>query len=251
MIKTAALTVVIVDDEPDALSLLIRHAATRSELQVVGEARSGIQAVRTIAQTQPSLLLLDVEMPELDGFGVLKELQRRTQPLPSVIFITAYEKYAVRAFEAQALDYLLKPASLQRFNQAIDRCLDSRKGREPDLSRLLEDALQAPPQRLLIRQQGRIVPVPVESIDFVEACGDYVNVWVGKRSFLIERTLTKMEQLLAPRSFVRVHRSTLVNLQRIRELSPMGGGRYLLILQSGQELAVSRSHAHLFRGSVL
>lgn len=251
MSSTSSISVVIADDEPDALSLLRRYVSSRTGLIAVAEARSGREAVRAVDEHAPRLLLLDVEMPELDGFGVLEELQRRGSVLPAVIFITAYDRYAVRAFEAHAIDYLLKPVSKERFDSAVDRFLASRRSSSLDVPRLLEDALQRPPKRLLIRRRGRIVPVPVDSIEWVEAEGDYVNIHLQGRSYLVERTLSRMEDLLKARSFMRIHRSTLVNLQQIRELQPLGSGRYILVLKSGHQLNVSRTYGHLFKVDVL
>ncbi len=243
--------VLIVDDEAPARDLLRRHLGRRRELALVGEAGSGGEAVALVAELAPDLVLLDVEMPETDGFGVLAGLERRGLALPWVIFVTAFERYAVRAFEAQALDYLLKPVTEQRFDRAVDHYLRLRERPAPSVRQLLEDALVRPPERVLVRKMGRIVPVPVDAIDWVEANGDYVTVHAGGGRHLIERTLTEMEKLLAPRRFIRVHRSALVNRSRIAELRPLGSGRYRLLLTDGSELVVSRTYSSQFRGSLL
>ncbi len=243
--------VLIVDDEQPARDLLRRYVEERGDLELAAEASSGEEAVAAAGKLAPDLMLLDVEMPELDGFGVLAELERGRLDLPWVIFVTAFERYAVRAFEAQALDYLLKPVTRRRFDRAIDRYLALADPPAPSVQQLLEDALVQPPQRVLVRTLGRIVPVPVEAIDWVEANGDYVNIHVGGRRHLIERTLTDMEKLLAPRSFLRVHRGALVNQNRIRELRPLGSGRYRLLLTDGSELVVSRTYSSRFRGDLL
>lgn len=250
---TRTLNLVVVEDEAPARRLLRAHVARRSELRLLELAIDGSSGVAAIKRHAPDLVLLDVEMPGLDGFGVLSELRRSSTELPQVVFVTAYNRYAVRAFEVNAVDYLLKPVTHNRFDEAIDRCLTRTK---PGQSRnatqeLLEDALHVPPQRLLVRERGRIVPIPVQALDWIEAEGDYVRLHSGKNSYLIERTLTKMETVLASRGFVRIHRRTLVNLRRIRELKSEGSGRYRVLLEDGTELMASRTYSLRFRGDLL
>jgi two-component system LytT family response regulator len=248
------LRTLIVDDEPPARELMQVHAARRPELRVVGEAEDGLAAVEAIRQLAPDLVLLDVEMPSLDGFAVLDEVDRQGLPLPRVIYVTAFDRYAVRAFDVNAVDYLLKPVSEARFNQAIDRCLDAcspSAGSDKDIRRLLEDVLHLPPQRLLVKDRGRIVPIPVSSIDWLEAEGDYIRIHVGRQTHLIEKTFTRMEELLAPRGFARIHRSAMINLDRIGELHPEGSGRLRLLLRDGTQLIVSRSYSARFREGLL
>jgi len=241
----------VVDDEAPARGLMESYVTQHAGLELVGSATSGSEALLEIERLQPALVLLDVEMPELDGFQVLEELVDRDAALPKVVFVTAFDRYAVRAFDAQAVDYLMKPVSAERFEQAVERCLEQRDPVSPSVERLLEDALQRPPKRMLIRHQGRIVPVPVESIDWIEAEGDYVRIHLGDHGHLVERTLQAMESLLEPRDFLRIHRSALVNLKRVRELRSAGSGRYRLVLKDGTELFVSRKYSPRFRGELL
>jgi two-component system LytT family response regulator len=254
MPEKVILGTLIVDDEPPARELMLVHVSRRQELRILGEAANGLAAVEAIQRLKPDLVLLDVEMPSLDGFAVLEELDRRGIPMPRIIFVTAFDRYAVRAFEVNAMDYLLKPVGQARFDQAIDRCLAAYAGAgksDEGIRRLLEDVLHLPPQRLLVKERGRIVPIPVSAIDWLEAEGDYIRVHVGNQTHLIEKTFGKMENLLATRGFARIHRSAMVNLDRIRELHPEGSGRLRLLLRDGTELMVSRSYSQRFREGLL
>lgn len=243
--------VVVVDDEPPSRELMKRYVSDRSELELVMEAGSGWDAVAAIEESSPDLVLLDVEMPGLDGFGVLRELEERHLELPSIIFVTAYDRYAVRAFEAHAVDYLMKPVTEERFGQAIQRCLAQHKRRRLAVRALQEDALRSPPQRLLVRHRGRILPVAVDAIDWVQAEGDYVRIHAGDQAFLVERSLTEMLELLQSKGFARIHRGAVVNMDSVRELRPLGSGRYRLELEDGTRLVVSRTYSPRFRDSVL
>ncbi|HEV8630527.1 MAG TPA: LytTR family DNA-binding domain-containing protein [Thermoanaerobaculia bacterium] len=243
--------VLIVDDEAPARELLRRHVAQHPGLTTVGEAASGFEAILAVEEVDPQVVLLDVQMPGVDGFGVLEELERRGVERPLVIFVTAYDRYAVRAFDAHAVDYLLKPVTPERFAEAVRRCLAQTARTAPSLRALEEDMLRRPPQRLLLRDRGRIVPVPVEAVDWVEAAGDYVRVHVKGRGFLLEKTLNEIEGLLALRGFERIHRGTLVNLERVGEIRPLGSGRYSVVLRDGRELVASRSYAARFRDALI
>ena len=254
MSDAVRLTTLIVDDEPLARELMRSHAAKRDELVIVGEAADGPAGVEAIRRLAPDLVLLDVEMPGLDGFGVLDEIDRLGVQVPHVIYVTAFDRYAVRAFEVNAVDYLLKPVSRARFDRAIDRCVERHAAsshRDTDLRRLLEDVLHRPPQRLLVRERGRIVPIAVSSIDWLEADGDYIRIHVGRETHLIEQTFGRMEALLGPRRFARIHRGAMVNLDRVRELHPEGSGRLRVLLADGTQLSVSRSYAQRFREGAL
>jgi len=248
----ASLATLIVDDEPPARGLLRAYAARRPELRLVGEAADGAAALEAIRRFSPDLLLLDIEMPSLDGFAVLEAVSSECLPMPRVIYVTAFDRYAVRAFDVHAVDYLLKPVTEARFNQAIDRFLAARPSTASvDIRRLLEDVLHLPPRRVLVRERGRIIPIPVAAIDWLEAERDYIRIHAGGHTHLVEQTFTRMEALLAPSGFARIHRSAMVNLDRVREFQPEGSGRLRLILRDGTELVVSRSYAARFRGGML
>jgi two-component system LytT family response regulator len=245
----ARVGVVIVDDEPPARDLLRGYAAQRPDVELLGEAEDGVAAVQLIRRVEPDVVLLDVMMPGIDGFEVLAQLEDMPV-LPRVVFVTAYDRHAVRAFEVNAVDYLLKPVTRERFDRAIERCLESPVSR-PELAPFLEDVARLAPQRLLIRDRGRIVLLPVSTVDRLESEGDYVRIHAGGRSYLLEKTLAEMEGILSPRGFVRIHRSAMVNLERVKELFAEGSGRYRLLLLDGTQLMVSRSYSHMFRKPLL
>lgn len=247
MPEDRTLRVVLVDDEPPARDLLRAYVKARSDLELTGEADSGDSAFEVIERAAPDVVLLDVQMPAGDGFSVLERLASRGIELPLVILVTAYDRYAVRAFEVHAVDFLPKPVTRERFDEAIARCRERTWPSVAEVERFLEDALHRPPQRLLVRERRRIVPVPVEAIDWIEADGDYVRVHAGGRSHLLEKTLKELDRLLAPRGFARIHRGAVVNLNRIRELRPLGSARYALLLRDGTRLTVSRSYSEIFR----
>ncbi len=250
MPEERVLSVVIVDDEPPARELLRAYVAARDDLELAGEADSGASALEVIAGADPDVVLLDVQMPAGDGFSVLEQLAGRGLE-PLVIFVTAYDRYAVRAFEVNAVDFLPKPVTRERFDEAVARCRERTWRSVGEVERFLEDALHRPPQRLLVRERRRIVPVPVEAIDWIEADGDYARIHAAGRSHLIERTLKELDRLLEPRGFARIHRGAVVNLNRIRELRPLGSARYALLLHDGTRLTVSRSYSEMFRGGTL
>lgn len=252
MSATEPISVVVVDDELPARELMRRLVGGRKDLHLAGEAANGLLAVEIIRGLAPDLVLLDIEMPGLDGFGVVAELHADRSPLPRFIFVTAYDRYAVRAFDVNAVDYLLKPVTPERFDQAIDRYRETRASRHlAPLRTLLEDALRLPPERLLVRDRGRILPVPVASIDWIEAEGDYARLHTTAKGYLIEKSLEELEVLLAARGFARVHRSAIVNVDRIDEIHAEGSGRYRLQLRGGVQLIASRSYSARFRSGVL
>jgi DNA-binding LytR/AlgR family response regulator len=245
------LGVVIIDDEPPSRELLRGYAAARPDMALLGEAEDGIAALDLIRRVGPDLVFLDVQMPGLDGFEVVAQLETLDTRAPRVVFVTAYDRHAVRAFEVNAVDYLLKPVAQDRFDRAVDRCLEPAAEPRPVFSSLLEDVTRLTPQRLLVRDRGRIILLPVAGVDRLEAEGDYVRVHCGPKSHLLEKTLSEMEVLLAPHGFVRIHRGAMVNLERVKELYAEGSGRYRLILLDGTELIVSRTYSHLFRKELL
>ncbi len=248
---TPPLRLAIVDDEPLARELLRRHAARRGDLQLVGEAASGVAAVDLIAAGRPDVVLLDIRMPGGDGFGVLRAMETSGSPAPLVVFVTAFDRYAVRAFEINAVDYLLKPVTRERFDEAMDRCRSRSWRSAADVEGLLEDTLTRAPRRLLVRSLGKILAVPIESIVWVGAEGDYVRIHHEGGAHMLERTLKQMETLLVPRGFLRVHRGVLVNLIRIRALRPAGSARYEILLDDGNRLPVSRTRSPALKARFL
>ena len=237
----------IVDDEPLGRERIRALLASDPEIEVIGECADGRQAITAIEQRNPDLVFLDVQMPEVDGFSVLEAIC--SECMPVIIFVTAYDRYAVQAFEVHALDYLLKSYDRERFSAAVQRAKEEiQRSREGVLNErlvgLLEN-LQAKKDRLtrlVIKSAGRIVFLRVEEIDWIEAADNYVRVHAGKESHLIRETLQSLEKRLDPGKFLRIHRSFLVNFDRIRELRPIFHGDYAVKLADGTELTLSRNY---------
>jgi two-component system LytT family response regulator len=242
--------VVIVDDENPARRKVSRFLAAEEDFEIAGEAGTGLEAVRLIESQRPDLVFLDVQMPGLDGFGVIESLNIR--PLPQVIFITAYDHFALKAFEVHALDYLLKPFDQPRFLKVLDharrRIQRNDRGGQNDLAeklnRLLEELNNRPKyaERLLINADEKAFLVAVEKIDWVEAARNYVNLHVGRESYLLRGTIEGLYQKLDPSKFLRANRSQIVNIASIRELHPWFHGEYRIILNDGTELSWSRRY---------
>ena len=255
--------VLLADDEPLARRRLLRFLRTETDADVVAECASGTEAVRLLRTEPVDLALLDVQMPDLDGFGVIAEVG--PERMPPVIFVTAYDAYALRAFEVHALDYLLKPVTADRFREAFTRARDhldrqstASMGRR--LKAMLANVLAgeggddgagagaAPPERqrfadrLTIKANGRVFFVRVTDVDWFEAHGNYVRVHVGTTTHLIREALSVVEASLSPDRFARIHRSTVVNIDRIRELQPWFAGDYIVLLKDGTQLKLSRTY---------
>jgi two-component system LytT family response regulator len=236
---------VIVDDEPLARQRVRRLLEADADIAIVGECADGEQAVADLRKLRPDLVFLDVQMPGLDGFGVVRELG---PPLPAVIFVTAHDRFALKAFEVHALDYLLKPFDKSRFGAALEHAkAQVRQGSAAAVDQRLQELLQTvqsrepAPERLMVKSAGRIYFVRIADIDWIEAAANYVRLHVGKEDHLLRDSLSALEKKLDPARFVRIHRSTIVNVERIRELQPVFHGDYVVILHDGTELPVSRS----------
>ncbi len=241
------LRILIVDDEELARRGVAARLAGHPNVTVVGLCANGFEAVEAIQQHTPDLVFLDVQMPEMNGFDVLAALD--PEAMPAVIFITAYDQHALRAFEVHALDYLLKPIDDDRFRDALKRAQKFLTGQQRgSLNQQLLDLLKAVqperayPPRFVIKQGGRIQFVRTEAIDWVEAAGDYVCLHVGGKRHLMRETMAAMEARLDPQRFVRIHRSTIVNADRIRELEPGFNGDHVVLLEDGTQLKQSRSY---------
>jgi len=239
----------IVDDEPAAREGM-RHLLTADpEIVLAGECSNGREAVAAIRDTSPDLAFLDVQMPELDGFGVLREVG--VERAPAVVFVTAFDQYALRAFDVHAIDYLLKPFTDDRFRQSLDRAKQLvRQGRLGDLSRklaaLLDNDESAPAprylDRLVVKSGGKVTLLPVGEIEWIDAEGDYVRIHVGKTWHLLRETMKNLEDQLDAARFVRIHRSTIVNLEKVKELQPFFRGEYVVVLHNGTTLKLSRGY---------
>ena len=244
----------IVDDEPLARERLRTLLEQEADVQIVGECGDGRQAVTAITEQAPDLVFLDIQMPGMDGFGVLQSITDR--PLPAVIFVTAYDQYALQAFEVHALDYLLKPFTARRFQKALQRARQDVKKEAPGehpverrLLNLLDDlgGERRYTKRIVVKSSGRIHFVKVDEIDWVEAEGNYVRLHIGAHSHLLRETMKGMEAALDPEKFIRIHRSTIVNTERIRELQPLFHGEYAVLLYDGTRLVASRGPENRLR----
>lgn len=250
---------IIAEDEMLARESL-QAMAQSNGIHVVASCGNGKEALDAVTQHRPDLLFLDVQMPSLDGFSLLKALETLDlEALPVVIFTTAFDQYAVRAFEHNAVDYLLKPFDEERFRKALDRAHNLLRTRDnsESLTRNLMTALeqaQAQPRRLAIRSGGQVTFLRLEEIDFIEAAGNYVHIRVGNDSHVLRQTISAVEQQLSRTGFLRIHRSLIVNVDRIRRLEPCGYGEYLVVLNNGKKLSLSRGYRHhldRFLGEVL
>ena len=238
----------IVDDEAPARERLKRLLVGLEDVEVVGEAEDGIQAVEMIERQRPDLALLDIQMPGLDGFGVVETLENP----PAIIFVTAYDQYAIRAFEIHALDYLLKPFSQQRLARAIDHAREA-LAEGQDLSAQLRPLLEGLAaqgrylSRLAVRDRDRIRVLDADEVDWIGIEDEQVMVHIGDQAYPIRRTLTELEARLDPKRFFRAHRSAIVNLDRVQEIIPWFKGGHILRLTTGAEVDLSRARARALR----
>ena len=238
--EATTIRVVIVDDEPLARGILRELLTPIDDIAIVAECANGFEAVKAVSELKPDLVLLDIQMPKLDGFDVLDLIGTNTP----VIFITAYDEYAIRAFEVHAVDYLLKPFSAERLTAALDRARERLRSRErPAMQPLLATARpdRVPLQRILIRDRADVHVIPVAKVDYLESQDDYVAVKSGGKTFLKEQTLSELEKLLDPQMFVRIHRRYILNLARLAKLELGVTENRVAVLTDGTQLPVSRS----------
>jgi two-component system LytT family response regulator len=238
----SVLRVAIVDDEAPARALLREYLDQEPDVEIVAECANGFEAVRTVAEIKPQLLLLDVQMPKLDGFEVLELVGGDT----AVVFTTAYDEYALRAFDVHAVDYLLKPFSRERLREALARArrrLAQPRAAAPAANQLSTDARPAGTwlTRIAVRDGARVTVVPVDRIDYIEAQDDYIAIYVGEGMHLKQQTLAALEAQLDSRRFIRIHRSYLLNLDRLAQLERPGKDRRDVVLRDGRRLPVSDS----------
>lgn len=239
--------VLIVDDEMLARSILSEHLSKIPEIEIAGQAANGFEAVKLAEELNPDLIFLDIQMPKLSGFEVLELLGERA---PAVIFTTAYDEYALRAFEVHAVDYLLKPVEPPRLAAAIDRARERLRAKTPSPSAQELSLAARPPgrslERILIRQEGRVHVLPVDRIDFIEAQDDYLSFAAGGKRFRKQQTMSDLESQLDPTRFVRIHRSFIMNVERLARIDLYGKDSWLAILSDGTKLPMSRTgHAKL------
>jgi two-component system LytT family response regulator len=240
MTDTSRIRTVVVDDEALARQVLRELLAGHGDIEIVAECANGFEAVKTAMELKPDLLMLDVQMPKLDGFDVLDLIGGE---IP-VVFVTAYDNFAIRAFDVHAVDYLLKPFGAERLAEALDRARTRIRSRErPPVRDLVSTAQaeRAPLGRILIRDRADVHVIPVEKIDYIEAQDDYVSIKVGGRSFLKEQTLSDLETLLDRGRFVRIHRRYLLNVARLSKIELSVTDSRSAILNDGTELPISRT----------
>ncbi len=248
MSSPSQLRVLIVDDEAPARRKILRLLREESAVEIAGEADNGEAAIVAIKQHRPDLLFLDVQMPGLDGFGVIRSLNAAKIPLPQVIFVTAHDRFALRAFEVHAFDYLLKPVSEERFREALCRARvqyeQAADGFASRLAAMLEQLQRerSLPDRLLIQEDSRAIFVPVMDISWIEADRNYVLLHCGKKTHTLRSTLDALQNTLDPKLFVRINRGTLVRLEAVRELLPWFHGEYKVVLHDNTELRWSRRY---------
>jgi two-component system LytT family response regulator len=248
----APLSVLLVDDEPLARERLRALLDDAAEVKIVGECASGRTAVKAIQEKRPDLVFLDVQMPGLDGFGVVEQIGAAR--MPAIVFVTAFDQYALKAFEIHALDYLLKPFDRERFEATLARARETIRLRaagsgDQGITALLESlaARRKYAERLLVKCAGKERLLPVAEVDWFEAAGNYVKIHTGGERLLLRETMANLEERLDPEQFARIHRSTIVNLRKVKELEPWFHGDYVVRLTDGQKLTLSRS----YRGRLL
>lgn len=244
--------VLIVDDEPLARRKLRRLLNGSADIETIGECANGVQAVAIIEEQKPDLVFLDMQMPELDGLGVVDAIGPQRMPL--IVFVTAYDRYAIKAFEVNALDYLLKPVNRERFQATVTRARSQlERGHTSAMGQQLHALLEhlKPGQefcrRLMLKSEGRVYFLTVDEIDWIEAAHNYLVLHAGKASHLIRETMNSLEARLDPDRFVRIHRSTMVNIERIQEMHPWVRGEHAVFLRDGTRLTLSRSYYERLR----
>lgn len=242
------LRVLIVDDEPVARRGILRLLGHEPDIDVVGECADGASAIAAIGALSPDLVFLDVQMPELDGFAVIEAIGGNR--MPAVVFVTAFDQHAVRAFDAQAIDYVLKPIDPERFRRALQRARSHLAHPDDSFVRRVSEALklidrgERPnyPERLAIRSDGRVRLLDIAEIDRIVAAGNYVEIHAGAKQHLLRETMTSLEARLDPRRFIRVSRAAIVSIAQIREVQPLFNGDFVVLLKNGAQVNGSRRY---------
>jgi two-component system LytT family response regulator len=238
------LRAIIADDEPLARGRLRRLLHAEHEVEVVAECRDGAESVTAIRELRPDVVFLDIEMPELDGFEVLAALE--SSSLPAIVFVTAYDAHAIRAFEAHALDYLLKPVDSERLHRSVERVRQQADvhDRLQKLSALVRErgAARSYIERFAVHSRGRTSFITATDVLYIEAAGNYARLQTASGHHLLRETLANLEAKLDPKQFVRIHRSAIVNVAAVRELRPWLGGDAIVVMRDGKELALSRTY---------
>jgi len=234
MIKT-----VLIDDEPLSREIIKSYLKKFPSIEVVDECNDGFDVVKSIQQHQPELVFLDIQMPKINGFEMLELIS----PMPAVIFITAFDEFALKAFEANAIDYLLKPVAEDRFEKAVQKFLDKVTPAETQTNSLLEKMAQTPTQnnRVVVKTGNKVKIIPIHEIQYLEADDDFVKIITAEGTFLKNKTMTFYEQTLDAQQFVRVHRSYIVHISQITKIEPYQKETHLAILRNGQQIPISKT----------
>ena len=247
MTNATSIRALVIDDEPLAREMIREMLEGDPEVEIIGECASGREAVEAIRAMAPDLIFLDIQMPELGGFEVLESL--KSDNVPYIIFATAYDQYAVRAFEVHALDYLLKPFDRERFEVAWKRAKtlireEKVSQRDEHILALLEELKAGPKylERLVIKTEGRVFFLDIDEIHCIESEGNYVRVYNGRKTYLLRETISGLESQLDPKKFLRIHRSSIVRIDKIKELQPWFHGEYHVVLENGKQLTLSRNY---------
>ncbi|MBP6672194.1 MAG: response regulator transcription factor [Bacteroidetes bacterium] len=243
---------IIVDDEPLAREKVQLFARDAHDIEIIDTCANGFEALTSFQKNRPDLIFLDIQMPEMNGFEFLQQIG--PEHYPGIIFITAYDEFALKAFEFHALDYLLKPYDRERFNKAVDHARHSLRSKpltddsDEQLKALLHSMMNPSSvlERLIVKTGGRVVFLRIEEIDWMEAAGNYVKLHTGNESHLVRETMNNLEQQLPPSKFIRVHRSTIVNIEKIKELQPYFNGEYKVILHNNTHIIMSRGFKENF-----
>jgi two-component system LytT family response regulator len=242
-----SLRVLVIDDEPPARRKLTMMLRGEPDIEVAGEATNGLEAVSAIEKYKPDAIFLDIQMPGMNGFEVLDALE--ADSLPLVVFVTAYDQHAVKAFEVHAADYLLKPFDRARLQASLARL---RSARNPVPSKWNELLAELRPReyltRVVVKWRGRVLFLKIEEVDWIEASANYVELHSSRQSYLLRETLSTLETRLDPKNFARVHRSTMVNIDRIQELQPSTHGDFIVLLKDGSKLRMSRRYRENLAG---
>jgi two-component system LytT family response regulator len=242
--KNKQMKAVIIDDEPLAIMIVKEYLQTYPEIEIAQECNDGFEGVKAIMQHKPDLIFLDIQMPKINGFEMLELIE---EP-PAVIFTTAFDEYAIKAFESHAIDYLLKPYSKERFDKAVQKFLSgnnngAKKSNASNTQALLESAAESPSQnnRVVVKNNGKIKIIPIDTINYLEAADDYVKIVTKEGAFLKNKTMAFFEKTLNPQVFVRVHRSFIVNINEISKLDVYEKDSYIATLRDGSKVSVSKT----------
>lgn len=232
MIKT-----ILIDDEPLARSITREYLGSYPEIAIVGECNDGFEGVKAITQHQPDLIFLDIQMPKINGFEMLELVD----PAPAVIFTTAFDEYAIKAFESHAVDYLLKPFSKERFDKAMQKWLSQKDAATP--LKIVPDQVRQPEERnrIVVKENGNIRIIPTADIHYMEAYDDYVKIFTGKEMFLKKKTMSFYESSLDGNQFIRVHRSFIINLSQLTRIEPLEKDSHVVLLKSGVRIPLSKT----------